>query len=41
MIAQYRENYNKSVTSYNRYVKKFPARIFLIGQDIRFWSLKD
>ena len=29
MIAQYRENYNKSVTSYNRYVKKFPARIFL------------
>ena len=29
MIAQYRENYNKSVTSYNRYVRKFPARIFL------------
>ena len=29
MIAQYRENYNKSVTGYNRYVKKFPARIFL------------
>ena len=29
MIARYRENYNKSVTSYNRYVKKFPARIFL------------
>lgn len=29
MIAQYRENYNKSVTAYNRYVKKFPARIFL------------
>lgn len=29
MIAQYRENYNKSVTVYNRYVKKFPARIFL------------
>ena len=29
MIAQYRENYNKSVTAYNRYVKKFPERIFL------------
>lgn len=29
MIAQYRENYNKSVTSYNRYIKKFPTRIFL------------
>ncbi len=29
MIAQYRENYNKSVTAYNRYVKKFPARILL------------
>ncbi len=29
MIAQYRENYNKSVTVYNRYVKKFPARVFL------------
>lgn len=28
-IARYRENYNKSVTDYNRYVKKFPARIFL------------
>lgn len=29
MIAQYRENYNKSITAYNRHVKKFPARIFL------------
>ena len=29
MIAQYRENYNKSITAYNRYVKKFPIRIFL------------
>lgn len=28
-LAQYRENYNSSVTSYNRYVKGFPARIFL------------
>lgn len=29
MIAQYRENYNKSITAYNRYVKGFPTRIFL------------
>ena len=29
LIAQYRENYNKSITNYNRYVKKFPTRIFL------------
>lgn len=29
MIAQYRANYNQSVNVYNRYVKKFPARVFL------------
>lgn len=29
MIAQYRENYNKSVNEYNRSVKKFPTRMFL------------
>ena len=28
-IAQYRENYNQSVKQYNRYVKGFPARVFL------------
>ena len=30
------ENYNKSVTAYNRYVKKFPSRIFLdlTGYDV-------
>ena len=28
-IAQYRENYNQSVTAYNRYTRKFPSRIFL------------
>ena len=28
-IARYRENYNKSITAYNRHVKKFPTRIFL------------
>lgn len=29
LIAQYRENYNKAIKEYNRYVKKFPARVFL------------
>lgn len=29
MIAGTRENYNKQVKSYNRYIKKFPTRIFL------------
>lgn len=28
-LAQYRENYNKSVDKYNRYVKGFPTRVFL------------
>lgn len=36
MIAQYRENYNQSVTAYNRFVKKFPSRMFLAwtGYDV-------
>lgn len=29
LISQHRENYNKSVTKYNNYVKGFPARKFL------------
>ena len=29
LIAQSRQNYNKQVGSYNRYVKGFPARVFL------------
>lgn len=29
LIVRYRENYNKSVTAYNRYIKKFPTRVFL------------
>lgn len=28
-LAQYRENYNKSVEKYNSYCKRFPTRIFL------------
>ena len=29
LMSQYRENYNSAVNSYNKYIKKFPARIFL------------
>jgi len=29
LMAQYRENYNKQITAYNRYVRSFPARIYL------------
>ena len=29
LIAEYRSNYNKQVEQYNRYVKGFPARVFL------------
>ena len=35
LIAEYRENYNKSVKSYRKYVKAFPQRSFLnmLGYD--------
>lgn len=29
MIAEYRSNYNKQIKEYNRYVRKFPTRMFL------------
>lgn len=29
IIAEYRENYNKQIKEYNRYVRKFPTRFFL------------
>lgn len=29
MMAKYRENYNKSIKAYNKYVKRFPTRNFL------------
>ena len=29
MIAKYRENYNRQISAYNRYVRSFPARAFL------------
>lgn len=43
LIAQCRENYNSSVTDYNRYVKKFPIRFFLswIGYDVEQFERLD
>lgn len=43
MIAQHRENYNQSVTAYNRYIKGFPTRIFLswTGYDVQEFSKLD
>lgn len=29
LIAEYRSNFNKQVKEYNRYVRKFPTRLFL------------
>lgn len=29
MIAEYRSNYNKQIKEYNRYIRKFPTRVFL------------
>lgn len=29
LIAEYRTNYNKQIKEYNRYVRKFPTRMFL------------
>ncbi len=29
LMAQYRENYNRQVGTYNRYVKGFPSRVYL------------
>ena len=43
LMAQYRENYNQSVNTYSRYVKKFPARIFLdmTGYDVQDFERLD
>ena len=43
LIANYRENYNKQVKDYRRYVKGFPARTFLsmLGYDNQDYKLLD
>ena len=40
LIAEYRSNYNQQIKEYNRYVKKFPTRIFLnnLGYEIKNYT---
>ena len=43
LIAQYRENYNKQIKEYNRYVRKFPTRMFLdmLGYELQEYIYLD
>lgn len=43
LIAEYRENYNKQVKTYRKYIKAFPQRIFLnlLGYEKQEFNLLD
>lgn len=43
LIAEYRSNYNKQIKEYNRYVRKFPNRMFLnmLGYEEKNYSYLD
>lgn len=43
LIAEYRSNYNKQIKEYNRYVRKFPTRLFLniLGYDAQDYTYLD
>lgn len=43
LIAEYRSNYNKQVKEYNRYVRKFPTRMFLnvLGYEMQEYAYLD
>ena len=43
LIAEYRSNYNKQIKEYNRYVRRFPTRLFLdiLGYDIQEYQYLD
>ena len=43
LIAKYRSNYNKTIKEYNRYVRKFPIRMFLnmLGYEVRDYTYLD
>ena len=43
LIAEYRSNYNKQVKEYNRYVRKFPTRMFLnmLGYEVQDYTYLD
>lgn len=40
LISGYRENYNKQIKEYNRYIRKFPTRLFLnlLGYEVRHYE---
>lgn len=43
LIAEYRSNYNKQIKEYNRYVRKFPTRVFLdlLGYEVQEYTYLD
>ncbi len=43
LIAEFRSNYNKQVKEYNRYIRKFPTRVFLnlLGYEAQDYSYLD
>ncbi|WP_368273418.1 LemA family protein [Enterocloster bolteae] len=43
LIAEYRSNYNKQIKEYNRYVRKFPTRMFLnmLGYEMQDYTYLD
>lgn len=43
LITEYRSNYNRQIKEYNRYVRKFPTRIFLniLGYEVQGYSYLD
>ena len=43
LIAEYRSNYNKQIKEYNRYIRKFPTRIFLdmLGYETQNYTYLD
>ena len=43
LIAEYRSNYNKQIKEYNRYIRKFPTRMFLgwLGYEVQEYTYLD
>ena len=43
LIAEYRSNYNKQIKEYNRYIRKFPTRMFLylLGYEVQKYTYLD
>lgn len=43
LIAEYRSNYNKQIKEYNRYIRKFPNRMFLdfLGYEVQEYEYLD